>query len=147
MPRLLNTKTRSAIDPNKSKYRLPKIKLEPSIKLYCRMSNIDDDEILELEISDDKTFGFRGVGSPGKKRKVAEEVLDTGFPVETNRDPPAELNGHSSTTVRSGQALIHTVHSVILQFSLESQHLSKPDPAGLPRTCSIRNSSYQIRPQ
>jgi hypothetical protein len=46
------------------------------------MSNIDDDEILELEISDDETFGLRGVGSPGKKRKVAEEVLDTGTPVE-----------------------------------------------------------------
>jgi hypothetical protein len=44
------------------------------------MSNIDDDEILELEISE--TFGLRGLGSPGKKRKVAEEVLDTGFPVE-----------------------------------------------------------------
>ncbi len=64
------------------KYRLPKIKVEPSIKLYCRMSNIDDDEILELEISDDETFGLRGVRSPGKKRKVAEEVLETGFPVE-----------------------------------------------------------------
>jgi hypothetical protein len=46
------------------------------------MSNIDDDEILELEISDDKTFGLCGVGSPGKKRKVAEEVLETGFLVE-----------------------------------------------------------------
>jgi hypothetical protein len=46
------------------------------------MSNIDDDEILELEISDDETFGLRGVGSPGKKQKVAEEVLETGFPVE-----------------------------------------------------------------
>jgi hypothetical protein len=46
------------------------------------MSNIDDDEILELEISDDETFGLRGVGSPGKKRKFAEEVLDTGIPVE-----------------------------------------------------------------
>jgi hypothetical protein len=46
------------------------------------MSNIDDDEILELEISDDETFGLRGVRSPGKKRKVAEEVLETGFPVE-----------------------------------------------------------------
>jgi hypothetical protein len=38
------------------------------------MSNIDEDEILELEISDDETFGLRG--SPGKKRKVAEEVLE-----------------------------------------------------------------------
>ena len=47
------------------------------------MSNIDDDEILELEISDDETFGLHGVGSPGKKRKVAEEVLDTGTPVES----------------------------------------------------------------
>jgi hypothetical protein len=46
------------------------------------MSNIDDDEILELEISDNETFGLRGLGSQGKKRKVAEEVLDTGFPVE-----------------------------------------------------------------
>ncbi len=46
------------------------------------MSNIDDDKILELEISDDETFGLRGVGSPGKKRKVAEEVLDPGMPVE-----------------------------------------------------------------
>ena len=46
------------------------------------MSNIDEDEILELEISDDETFGLHGVGSPGKKRKVAEEVLDTGFLVE-----------------------------------------------------------------
>ena len=45
------------------------------------MSNIDEDEILELEISDDETFGLRG--SPGKKRKVAEEVLDTGTPVES----------------------------------------------------------------
>jgi hypothetical protein len=44
------------------------------------MSNIDEDEILELEISDDETFGLRGL--PGKKRKVAEEVLDTGMPVE-----------------------------------------------------------------
>ena len=44
------------------------------------MSNIDEDEILELEISDDETFGLRG--SPGKKRKVAEEVLDTGMLVE-----------------------------------------------------------------
>ena len=44
------------------------------------MSNIDDDEILELEISDDETFGLRG--SPGKKRKVTEEVLDTGVLVE-----------------------------------------------------------------
>jgi hypothetical protein len=40
------------------------------------MSNIDEDEILELEISDDETFGLHGVGSPGKKRKVAEEVLE-----------------------------------------------------------------------
>ena len=63
-------------------YRLPKIKVEPSIKLYCRMSNVDEDEILELEISDDETFGLCGVGSPGKKRKVAEEVLDTGMLVE-----------------------------------------------------------------
>jgi hypothetical protein len=46
------------------------------------MSNIDEDEILELEISDDETFGLCGVGSPGKKRKVTEEVLDTGVPVE-----------------------------------------------------------------
>jgi hypothetical protein len=46
------------------------------------MSNIDDDKILELEISDDETFGLCGVGSPGKKRKVAEEVLDTGMPVD-----------------------------------------------------------------
>jgi hypothetical protein len=38
------------------------------------MSNIDEDEILELEISDDETFGLRGVGLPGKKRRVAEEV-------------------------------------------------------------------------
>ncbi len=75
-----NIKTRSAIDPNKSKHRLPKIKVEPSIKLYCRMSNIDEDEVLELEISDDETFGLRG--SPGKKRKVAEEGLDTGILVE-----------------------------------------------------------------
>jgi hypothetical protein len=44
------------------------------------MSKIDDDKILELEISDDETFGLRG--SPGKKRKVAEKVLDTGTPVE-----------------------------------------------------------------
>jgi hypothetical protein len=47
------------------------------------MSNIEEDEILELEISDDETFGLCGVGSPGKKRKVTEEeVLDTGIPVE-----------------------------------------------------------------
>jgi hypothetical protein len=46
------------------------------------MFNVDDDEILELEISDDETFGLRGVESPGKKQKVAEEVLETGFPVE-----------------------------------------------------------------
>jgi hypothetical protein len=38
------------------------------------MSNIDEDEILELEISDDETFGLHGVGSRGKKRRVAEEV-------------------------------------------------------------------------
>jgi hypothetical protein len=38
------------------------------------MSNIDDDEILELEISDDETYGLRGAGLPGKKRRVAEEV-------------------------------------------------------------------------
>jgi hypothetical protein len=56
-------------------YRLPKIKVEPSIKLYCRMSNIDDNEILELEISDDETFGLHGAGSPGKKRRVAEETV------------------------------------------------------------------------
>ncbi len=55
-------------------YRLPKIKVESSIKLCCRISNIDEDEILELEISDDETFGLHGVGSPGKKRRVAEEV-------------------------------------------------------------------------
>jgi len=41
-------------------YRLPKIKVEPSIKLSCRMSNIDEDKILELEISDDETFGLHG---------------------------------------------------------------------------------------
>jgi hypothetical protein len=40
------------------------------------MSNIDEDKILELEISDDETFRLHGVGSPGKKRKVAEEVLE-----------------------------------------------------------------------
>jgi hypothetical protein len=40
------------------------------------MFNIDEDEILELEISDDETFGLHGAGSPGKKRKVAEEVLE-----------------------------------------------------------------------
>ena len=44
------------------------------------MSNIDEDEILELEISDDETFGLRGL--PGKKRKVTEEVPDNGPPVE-----------------------------------------------------------------
>ncbi len=55
-------------------YRLPKIKVEPSIKLYCSMSIIDEDEILELEISDDETFGLHGVGSPDKKRRIAEEV-------------------------------------------------------------------------
>jgi hypothetical protein len=38
------------------------------------MSNIDEDEILELEISDDETFGLHGVGSPDKKRRIAEEV-------------------------------------------------------------------------
>ncbi len=38
------------------------------------MSNIDEDEILELEISDNETFGLHGVGSPGKKRRVAGEV-------------------------------------------------------------------------
>jgi hypothetical protein len=57
-------------------YRLPKIKVEPSIKLYCRMSNIDKDKILELEISDDETFGLHDeAGSPGKKRRVAEETV------------------------------------------------------------------------
>jgi hypothetical protein len=57
-------------------YRLPKIKVEPSIKLYCRMSNIDEDEILELEISDDETFGLHDeAGSPGKRRRVAEETV------------------------------------------------------------------------
>ncbi len=39
------------------------------------MSNIDEDEILELEISDDETFGLHGAGSPGKKRKVTEETV------------------------------------------------------------------------
>jgi hypothetical protein len=40
------------------------------------MSNIDDDEILELEISDDETFGLHdGVGTPGKKRRVTEETV------------------------------------------------------------------------
>jgi hypothetical protein len=39
------------------------------------MSNIDDDEILELEISDDETFRLHGAGSPGKKRRVAEEMV------------------------------------------------------------------------
>jgi hypothetical protein len=69
-------KTRSAINPNKSNYRLQKIKVEPSIKLYCRMSNIEEDEILELEISDDETFGLHdGAGLPGKKRRVAEETV------------------------------------------------------------------------
>jgi hypothetical protein len=38
------------------------------------MSNIDEDEILELEISDDETYGLHGVGSPGKRRRIAEEV-------------------------------------------------------------------------
>jgi hypothetical protein len=38
------------------------------------MFNIDEDEILELEILDDETFGLHGAGSPGKKRRVAEEV-------------------------------------------------------------------------
>ncbi len=56
-------------------YPLPKIKVEPSIKLYCRMSNVDEDEILELEISDDETFGLHGARSPGKKRRVAEEMV------------------------------------------------------------------------
>jgi hypothetical protein len=57
-------------------YPLPKIKVEPSIKLCCRMSNIDEDEILELEISDDETFGLHDeAGSPGKKRRVAEETV------------------------------------------------------------------------
>ncbi len=57
-------------------YRLQKIKVEPSIKLYCRMSNIDEDEILELEISDDEMFGLHdGAGTPGKKRRVAEETV------------------------------------------------------------------------
>jgi hypothetical protein len=40
------------------------------------MSNIDEDEILELEISDDETFGLHdGAGTPGKKRRVAEETV------------------------------------------------------------------------
>jgi hypothetical protein len=39
-------------------YRLPKIKVEPSIKLYCRMSNIDEDEILELEFRTMKRSDF-----------------------------------------------------------------------------------------
>jgi hypothetical protein len=38
------------------------------------MANINEDDILELEISDDETFGLHGAGSPGKKRRVAEEV-------------------------------------------------------------------------
>jgi hypothetical protein len=40
------------------------------------MSNIEEDEILELDISDDVTFGLRdGFTSPGKKRRVAEETV------------------------------------------------------------------------
>jgi hypothetical protein len=40
------------------------------------MSNIDEDEILELEISDDETFGLHDeAGSPGKRRRVAEETV------------------------------------------------------------------------
>ena len=46
------------------------------------MSNIDEDEILELEISDDETFGLHGIGSPGKKRKVAEEVPEVVYSAE-----------------------------------------------------------------
>jgi hypothetical protein len=52
------------------------IRVEPSIKLYCRMSNIEEDEILELEISDDKRFGLHNEDeSPGKRRRVAEEMV------------------------------------------------------------------------
>jgi hypothetical protein len=40
------------------------------------MSNIEEYEILELEISDDETFGLLdGATSPGKKRRVAEETF------------------------------------------------------------------------
>jgi hypothetical protein len=40
------------------------------------MSNIEEDEILELEISDDKTFALHNEdGSPGKRRRVAEETV------------------------------------------------------------------------
>jgi hypothetical protein len=40
------------------------------------MSNIDEDEISELEILDDETFGLHDeAGSPGKKRRVAEETV------------------------------------------------------------------------
>jgi hypothetical protein len=61
----------------KSNYRLPKIKVEPSIKLYCRVSNIDEDcENLELEISDDETIRLHEVAeTPGKKRRVAVETV------------------------------------------------------------------------
>jgi hypothetical protein len=46
------------------------------------MSNIDEDEILKLEISDDETFGLHGAGSPGKKRRVAEEVPEVVYSAE-----------------------------------------------------------------
>jgi hypothetical protein len=107
------------------------------------MSNIDEDKILELEISDDETFGLHGAGSPGKKRRIAEETV----PEVVCSAVKFYSSDHSPFDISSGEALVRSVHSVIIQFSLESQHLSKQNPAGLPRTCSIRNSIHQIRSQ
>ena len=107
------------------------------------MSNIDDDEILELEISDDETFGLHGAGSPGKKRRVAEETV----PEVVCSAVKFYSSDHSPFDISSGEALVRSVLSGIVQFSIESQYLSKQNPTGLPRTCSIRDSFYQIRPQ
>jgi hypothetical protein len=48
------------------------------------MSNIEKEEILDLEISEDETFGLHNeAGSPGKKRRVAEEtVLEVVYSAE-----------------------------------------------------------------
>ena len=109
------------------------------------MSNIDEDEVLELEISDDETFGLRG--SPGKKRKVAEEGLDTGILVErTVTLLPNSMITLPPPSVPAKLSFTQYIQSSFSSSSRVNIYRSRI-PLVYPDNRSIRHSSHQIRPQ
>jgi hypothetical protein len=99
------------------------------------MSNIDEDEILELEISDDETFGLHdGARSPGKRRRVSEEM---GPEVAHSAKRTVTLLRTSTvpitlptTSVPERLSFTQYIQSSF-SSAFESQDLPKPNPADL----------------